>query len=191
MSVDTALIWRIRLAKLPETTASPFTGREAKHVSYALLPSRYDTGDRDAARLSFGVRGKRVLIMLTNFEPFRIEHLGPVCVVRAVGDVDLANSDGLEKTICEASVAHNGPVIASFVDCTFADCSCLSVLIRAFKSLGARLHIVAPPKSSLRRVLDLSNMSCALPVHDEFISAMFLACVPREGTAGSINPPCA
>ena len=129
--------------------------------------------------------------MLTNFEPFRIEHLGSVCVVRAVGDVDLANSDRLEKTMREASVAHVGPVIASFVDCTFADCSCLSVLIRAFKTLGERLHIVAPPKSSLRRVLELTNMSDVLPVHDEFSRALFVACAPRGGMADAVNPPCA
>jgi anti-anti-sigma factor len=117
--------------------------------------------------------------MLTNFEPFRVEHVGEVCIVRAVGDVDLANSSRLEKTMEEAWTAHSGPVIASFADCTFADCSCLNVLIRAFRTLGNRLHIVAPPKSILRRILDLTNMSSVLSVHDEFNGALFTACAPR------------
>ena len=117
--------------------------------------------------------------MLTNFEPFRVEHFGEVCIVRAVGDVDLANSAKLEKAMEEACVAHPGPVIASFVDCTFADCSCLNVLIRAFRTLGDRLHIVAPPRSILRRILDLTKMSLVLPIHDEFGGALLTACAPR------------
>ncbi len=117
--------------------------------------------------------------MLTNFEPFRIEHLGSVSIVRAIGDVDFANSSVLQKTMDEASVGASGPVIASFVDCTFADCSCLNVLIRAFNTIGDRLQIVAPPQSVLRRVLDLTKMSSVLPVHDEFSGALFSACAPR------------
>jgi anti-anti-sigma factor len=117
--------------------------------------------------------------MLTNFEPFRIEHLGSVCIVRAVGDVDFANSAALQKTMEEASVTGSGPVIASFVDCTFADCSCLNVLIRSYNAIGDRLQIVAPPRTVLRRVLDLTKMSSVLPVHDEFSGALFMACAPR------------
>jgi anti-anti-sigma factor len=128
--------------------------------------------------------------MLNKFEAFRIEHLGALCIVRALGDVDLANSNGLEKTLREASVVSAGPIIASFADCTFADCSCLNVLIRAFKTLGARLHIVAPPKSSLRRVLDLTSMSSVLQVHDEIGAALLVACPPR-GESSAANPRCA
>ena len=128
--------------------------------------------------------------MLSDFEAFRIEYFGSVCVVRALGDVDLANSNGLEKAMREASVVSAGPIIASFADCTFADCSCLNVLIRAFKTLGVRLHIVAPPKSSLRRVLDLTAMSGVLQVHDEMGAALRVACAPR-GASSAANPRCA
>jgi anti-anti-sigma factor len=128
--------------------------------------------------------------MLTSFEPFRIEQHGAVCVVRAVGDVDFANSARLERTMLEASAAHSGPVIASFADCTFADCSCLNVLIRAFKMLGERLQIVAPPKSILRRVLDLTNMSGVLPIHDEFTGSLVVA-RSSGGYQSDANRPCA
>jgi anti-anti-sigma factor len=117
--------------------------------------------------------------MLTNFEPFRIEHFGAMQIVRAVGDIDLANSAGLQQSLEVASLRNGGPVIASFIDCTFADCSCVSVLIRSFKLLGDRLQIVAPRRSVLRRVLDLTNMSSILPVHDELSGALFAACPPR------------
>jgi anti-anti-sigma factor len=117
------------------------------------------------------------VLMLSSFEPFQIEHFGAVCIVHAVGDVDFSNSAVLEGAMEEASFASGGPLIASFADCTFADCSCLNVLVRTYKTLGERLHIVAPPKGSLRRVLDLTKMSGALPIRDELSSALFAASV--------------
>jgi hypothetical protein len=63
-------------------------------------------------------------------------------------------------------------------------------LIRAFKTLGDRLHIVAPPKGSLRRVLDLTSMSGVLQVHDEIGAALLVACPPR-GETNAANPRCA
>lgn len=118
--------------------------------------------------------------MLSNFESFRIEHCGAVCVVRALGDVDLANCNDLEQAMRCASVESAAPVIVSFADCTFADCSCLNVLIRTSKTLGDRLHIVAPPKSCLRRVLDLTRMNGVFRVHDEIGTALGVA-----GTLGA------
>jgi anti-anti-sigma factor len=89
-----------------------------------------------------------------------------MCILRVRGEVDTSNSLALEAAIAGASQAHRGVVLVSFVECTFADCSCLSVLIRQFKTLPQRLMIVAPPASRLRRLLDLASLAAALPVYD-------------------------
>lgn len=113
--------------------------------------------------------------MSTNFEPFRLENLGKVCVVHVHGECDFANSGMLEGALKSAARDTFGVVIASFVECSFADCSCLGALIRQFKELGTRLMIVAPPKSSFRRILSLTGMGDVLPVFDELSAAYAVA----------------
>lgn len=55
--------------------------------------------------------------------------------------------------------------MVSFVDCSFADGSCVGVLFRRCQLLGARLSIVAPATSALRRILDVTDLTTALPAH--------------------------
>jgi anti-anti-sigma factor len=97
---------------------------------------------------------------------FTVVCCGRTCVVRVIGEVDISNSPALENILATLFRAHRGVVVASFVQCTFADSSCLSVLIRQCKAQPARLVIIAPPANPLRRVLDRTSLAAALPVFD-------------------------
>jgi len=112
---------------------------------------------------------------------FDTAFLGTVCVLGISGEIDLFNSPALEDAIAGAAQGHEGVVLVSFVDCTFADCSCLSVLIRQFRKLAARLLFVAPPRSALGRILDITKLTSALPGHGSLREAyLSISSYPRE-----------
>jgi len=112
---------------------------------------------------------------------FEATSLGTVCVLGVKGEVDLFNSPALELAIANTAQRHEGIVLVSFVDCTFADCSSLGVLIRQHRTLGPRLVIVAPPKSALGRILDITKLTSALPAHGSLREAyLWISSYPRE-----------
>ncbi len=137
--------------------------------------------------------------MLMNFEP--LGDLGQDCVVHVLGECDFADSGELESALRTAARETGGVLIASFVDCSFADCACLGALIRQYRELGSRLMIVAPPKCGFRRVLELTKMRHALPVFDDFGRSLRARAVARagmreprlratlEGGLGALSPP--
>ncbi len=108
---------------------------------------------------------------LRDLARFGVECRGKACFLHVTGDVDISNSSRLEAAIVDASRAHRGVVVVSFAACGFADCSCLSILVRQFGALAARLAIVAPPASPLRSLLDITNLSATLPVYDGLCQA--------------------
>jgi anti-anti-sigma factor len=96
---------------------------------------------------------------------FNIERRGMEWVLNVTGDIDGSNSHVLEAAIAAVARQHEGSVSVSFVDCAFADCSCLTVLMRQFKLLSTRLWIIAPRGSRFRRLLDITSLAQVLPVH--------------------------
>ncbi|MGP6159253.1 MAG: STAS domain-containing protein [Vulcanimicrobiaceae bacterium] len=88
-----------------------------------------------------------------------------ICLLNVIGDVDISNSSSLEAAIEVASRSHRGHILVSFVDCAFADSSCLNVLTRQFELLQHRLLIVAPLASRVLRLLDVASLTVALPVY--------------------------
>jgi len=108
---------------------------------------------------------------------FEARYVGTVCLLDVSGEVDAFNSPELDAAIAGVAQAHRGAVVVSFVDCSFADCSCLTVLIRQFKQLAARLLIVAPPATALGRILRLAKLTSVLPVHSSLLQA-YLAVSP-------------
>jgi anti-sigma B factor antagonist len=122
---------------------------------------------RPPTRLTAFARGGEAL-------RFDVKRVGTVSVVRVNGEADIFTSPALDGAIAGASRAHRGTIVVSFVDCTFADCSSLNVLIRQYKRLAARLQIVAPPATALGRILGLTKLTGVLPVHGS-LRAAYLA----------------
>jgi anti-anti-sigma factor len=113
---------------------------------------------------------------------FTAECRGTVCLLHVSGEVDISNSAELDAAIAGISQEHSRLVLVSFVDCIFADCSCLGVVVRQFERLAARLLIIAPPASGLGRILDMASLTTRLPVHDSVRQAL-LAIVSGPGAA--------
>jgi anti-anti-sigma factor len=137
-----------------------------------------------AAVLGAGTSETRPLRQLARFE---IDCRGLMCLLNVKGDVDASNGPALEAAITAASRTHRGVVVVSFAGCRFADSSCVRVLIRQFKVLGARLAIVAPPASRLRRLLDVTSLTNTLPVYTGLRHAQLAIASIPPGSLGGLT----
>jgi anti-anti-sigma factor len=117
---------------------------------------------------------------------FEMRRVGTLCVVSLSGEVDIFNSPVLERWIASVSRAQRGAVVVSFVDCAFADCSCLNVLIRQYKKLASRLQIVAPSATALGRILELTELSGVLPVHGSLRDAYLAVLADPDAALGDL-----
>ena len=117
---------------------------------------------------------------------FDVKRVGTVSVLGLSGDIDIFSSPVLARAIASVSRAHRGTIVVSFVDCTFADCSCLNVLVRQYKKLAGRLHIVAPPATALRRILELTELTGVLPVHDSLRHAYLAILSDPHASLGNL-----
>jgi anti-anti-sigma factor len=80
-----------------------------------------------------------------------------------VGDFDIFLSGELESKINEFA-SSGGPLCIDLTDCTYVDSTILTVLVRAAKSYGDRLEIVAPSTGSVARILALTKLDTYLPL---------------------------
>jgi anti-anti-sigma factor len=129
---------------------------------------------------------------ITELARFKAECQGTVSLLHVSGEVDISNSRALDAAIAEASRANEGAILVSFVDCRFADGSCLRVLIRQFNLLSSRLLIVAPPGSGLRHILDVASLTSKLPVYDSLRQAHLAIASDLCGLLGALamwRPP--
>jgi anti-anti-sigma factor len=117
---------------------------------------------------------------------FLVKRVGTVSVLALEGAVDIFSSPALDRWISSVSRAHHGPLVVSFVDCAFADCSCLTVLIRQYKKLATRLQIVAPPATALGRILALTKLTGVLPVHSSLREAYLALLSDPHALLGSL-----
>jgi anti-anti-sigma factor len=118
---------------------------------------------------------------LSDVARFALEKRAGATVLYVDGDIDIFNSKELETNI-EAAAADDrkATVIVVFARGDYADCSCLSVLIRQAALLRTRLEIVAPPGCTLRRILDLSELTSRLPVSSSLAKAEMRATCGTE-----------
>jgi anti-anti-sigma factor len=117
---------------------------------------------------------------LSDVARFTLEKRDRVVVLQVDGDVDIFNSKELETQIEAAAADRRATVIVAFARGDYADCSCLSVLIRQAALLRSRLEIVAPPGCTLRRILDLSELTSRLPVSSSLAKAEMRASCGTE-----------
>jgi anti-anti-sigma factor len=117
---------------------------------------------------------------------FDVKRVGKLCVLGLSGGVDIFSSPVLDRAIASVSRAHRGTIVVSFVACTYADCSCLNVLLRQYKRLAGRLQIVAPPATPLRRILELTELIGVLPVDDSLRHAYLAILSDPHASLGNL-----
>jgi len=88
---------------------------------------------------------------------------GSLLVLPLIGEYDLANADAFAATL-DAADDGQRTVVIDFSEVTYVDSSTLNVLVRKHKSMGSRLRILVPTRSTARRIFDLSGLSGQLGV---------------------------
>jgi anti-anti-sigma factor len=90
-------------------------------------------------------------------------------LIRLKGEVDLSNVEQLQQRL--AREAHDAPgLVIDLTAIDYIDSQGLRLLNRLSRTLAARgstLHVVAPPGSVARSVLDLTGMSDELTLRDD------------------------
>ncbi|MEU3065124.1 STAS domain-containing protein [Streptomyces subrutilus] len=92
---------------------------------------------------------------------------GPSWVVEAHGDVDMETLEPLEAALTAAAAVHDLLVLDA-TRVTFADSSCLNMLMRVRRLV--ELRIVAP-SGRLMRMLELTGADQILAVHPDVTAA--------------------
>ena len=100
---------------------------------------------------------------------FRCEVIGdsPSLVVALIGELDAAASDGAWDTLSALIDDDTEELVFDVSGLTFIDSRGLSVLIRAWKALGAssdRLITLRDPRDSIRRTLDAAGLGQAFEI---------------------------
>lgn len=86
--------------------------------------------------------------------------VGELILVKAVGDLDLATADELDRTL-RAAVADDGAtrqLVVDLSDVTFLDCCALGVLVAARNRLRDRFWL-ASPSAPVTRLLELTGLT--------------------------------
>ncbi len=90
-------------------------------------------------------------------------------VVAATGDLDLSNVGRFTEILERVSAAAHGLVVVALDGVSYFDSQGVRALLRAQQRLAAsrcRLAIVAPPGSTIRRLIEVAGLGAALPVFD-------------------------
>ena len=103
-------------------------------------------------------------------DAFRVisEHQGPVAIVRAAGEVDIANAKVLEKAIRSAFHTDAEAVLLDLGEVSFLDSTGLCVLLAATKlssANGNRLRLVRL-SPAVTRVIEGAGLEGAFPLVD-------------------------
>jgi stage II sporulation protein AA (anti-sigma F factor antagonist) len=99
---------------------------------------------------------------------------GQVAIVRAEGEVDLANAEELSGAL-RAATEHQGGVVLDLREVPFMDSTGLKVILIASRDLQAPLVVIAGAGSAVGRLLDLAGVADRVPrfeSEDEALDAL-------------------
>ena len=102
------------------------------------------------------------------------ETVGDVEVVRIDGELDQASIQVVRDSLDEAIGATPGAVLVDLSGCEFIDSSGLSLIVEACRRLEAdgAAFAICSPREEVRRLLELTGIGAAVPVHDSRDAAM-------------------
>jgi len=90
-------------------------------------------------------------------------------VVRVSGEIDLSNAADVMEAIAATLPANATTVVVDLSDTGYVDSAGIAMLFRLAERLGhgrQQLHLVVPTGAPIRRVLELTNLTSVIPVHD-------------------------
>jgi anti-sigma B factor antagonist len=104
-----------------------------------------------------------------------VERHGAVVVARLSGEVDMTNAAYVGEELA-SSVPNDATVLTiDLTETRYLDSAAIELLFDLTRRLRRRrqaLSLVVPPDSPLRRVLELTDIRSAAPVHESVESAL-------------------
>ena len=97
-----------------------------------------------------------------------------VVTIHVIGELDLGTQEQLREPLLEAAQANNS-VIVDLSECEFIDSSGIRALLvgrEALSGNGAAQLAVAGPQPQVQRVLEMTGLSEAVPVHESVEKAL-------------------
>jgi anti-sigma B factor antagonist len=102
-------------------------------------------------------------------------HGDDVVIARIEGEIDMSNAQPIGNRLRDLLTNHSVALIVDLGDTTYLDSSGIALLFSLFDELRRRqqqLHLVVPPGSLLTRVLNITGVDRAMPMHETLDGAL-------------------
>ena len=104
-------------------------------------------------------------------------------IVHIFNDIDIANASEFASEI-ESAAAGASQIVIELTWCKYLDACALRVLVHSRNVYGKRLLIVAPPGSSAKRLLEITELDGWFALADSLDQ---VTCAPQRGLHLVIN----
>jgi anti-anti-sigma factor len=104
-----------------------------------------------------------------------VERRGGSVVAHLGGEVDMTNAAYVREQLLDSMSNDALALVIDITGCRYLDSAAIEVLFDLSRRLARRrqeLRVVMPPGSPLRRVIELTEVGTAAPVHDSLDSAL-------------------
>jgi anti-anti-sigma factor len=104
-----------------------------------------------------------------------VERRGASVVAHLSGEVDITNAAYLREQMLDSMPNDALTLVIDLSECRYLDSAAIELLFDLSRRLGRRrqeLRLVLPPSSPLKRVIELTEVSSAAPVHESLDSAL-------------------
>jgi anti-sigma B factor antagonist len=112
---------------------------------------------------------------MTTSAEVAVERRGTVIVARLSGEVDMSNSSYVGEELTRAVPNDATGLVVDLSDARYLDSAAIELLFELARRLGRRrqaLRLVLPLESPLRRVLLLTDVQSAAPLHETLEAAL-------------------
>jgi anti-anti-sigma factor len=112
---------------------------------------------------------------LTSPAEIVLDRRGDSVVARLSGEVDMSNAAYVRDQLLASMPNEAFALVLDLSGCRYLDSAAIEVLFDVSRRLARRrqeLRLVLPPTSPLRRVIELTEVHTAAPVHETLDSAL-------------------
>jgi anti-anti-sigma factor len=112
---------------------------------------------------------------VTTSAEIAVERRGAVLVARLSGEVDMTNSSYVGEELTRSVPNDAVALVVDLSETRYLDSAAIELLFDLARRLRRRrqtLRLVLPPASPLKRVLELTEIASATPVHDSLDAAL-------------------
>ena len=112
---------------------------------------------------------------MTTHSEIAVERRGGTFVAHLGGEVDMTNAAHVREELLGSIPNDALALVVDLGECRYLDSAAIEVVFDLARRLRRRrqdLRLVVPPSSPLKRVLELTDVSSAAPLHESLDSAL-------------------